>query len=81
MAVLTERRPYPTVVVHTHLVMRHIELRRVAAEGEVRLAGCMPYWVGVSGGSEVGAAAVSRPPVVDEAPLVAVRADGDVFAS
>ena len=30
--------------------------------------------------SEVGAAAVSCPPVVDEAPLVAVRAVGDVFA-
>jgi sarcosine oxidase, subunit gamma len=29
--------------------------------------------------SDAGAAA-SRPPVVDEAPLVAVRADGDVFA-
>jgi len=37
--------------------------------------------LGVSGGSETGAAAVSGPAVVDEAPLVAVRADGDVFAS
>jgi len=37
--------------------------------------------LGVSRGSEVGAAAVSRPPVVvDEAPLVAVCAVGDVFA-
>jgi len=31
-------------------------------------------------GSVVGAAAVLRPSVVDEAPLVAVRAVGDVFA-
>ena len=45
------------------------------------MVGCTPDWLGVSRGSEVGAAAVSRSPVVDEAPLVAVRADGDVFAS
>ena len=38
-----------------------------------------PY-LGVSRGSEMGAAAVSGPPVVDEAPLIAVRAVGDVFA-
>src|SRR5581483_438996 len=31
--------------------------------------------------SEAGAAAVPRPAVVDEAPLVAVGADGDVLAS
>ena len=38
-------------------------------------------WFFLIRGSRAGAAAVSRPAVVDEAPLVAVRADGDVLAS